>query len=468
VKALALPLQVALLAGGTLAVAAPSTASAQVAVAAQAPVTLVVDLAPGGRLDPERLRDAIGRELGVPVVWQRDAAGGTLVVRQEGARVVVSFDRPDGKHDGRALALADDPTTAERDVALLAGNVARDQAAQFERPPPPAAAPPPAHAPPARPAPPPAPRVSPCQPVGPTLPAAIDFVPYVGVSTADQGQSVRNASFGVLGALSGGVKGAAVSSVVDIASGPLCGVQVSGVVSVAGPSVGVQVAGITSVAQSFRGLQVGGIANVAQSLHGLQVAGAANVVAEDSTGMQVAAVNVDDGRLRGVQIGAFNYARHADLQLGLVNIVADGRFLLDAWTKPEMGLVLAGVEHGGAHYHWIYALGTRPADVARPWAGIGFGAHITPGDNLYVDLDGLAYAQLDFASNQVVQLDEVRVVVGVRLLPELALFAGPTLSLTEQGSAARSGAPAYADNLGSSGSSTFLLWPGVVLGVEGL
>ena len=69
-----------------------------------------------------------------------------------------------------------------------------------------------------------------------------DFVPGVGVSTVDGGRSIRSLSIGLLGSLSGGVKGLAVSGVVDVDRGPPCGVQVSGVVDIAGDSSGVQTA----------------------------------------------------------------------------------------------------------------------------------------------------------------------------------------------------------------------------------
>src|SRR5579864_6639184 len=133
VKRLSVTLCIAILGGSLAAPALAKPASAQVptegAAAALSPLTLVADLEPHSLLNPETLRLAIARELGRPVVWERDAKGGTLVIRQEGARVVVSFDSPDGlRHDGRSIPLANEAAQAERDIALLAGNVARDQA----------------------------------------------------------------------------------------------------------------------------------------------------------------------------------------------------------------------------------------------------------------------------------------------------------------------------------------------------
>jgi hypothetical protein len=82
VKALPEGRYVAALAGFAVAMLSSATASAQAAgperASASAAVTLVVDLAPVTALDAERLRDAVARELGAPVIWGRDGKGGTL------------------------------------------------------------------------------------------------------------------------------------------------------------------------------------------------------------------------------------------------------------------------------------------------------------------------------------------------------------------------------------------------------
>jgi hypothetical protein len=377
-----------------------------------------------------------------------------LVIRQEGARVVVSFDSRDGRrHDGRSIPLASDAAQAERDIALLAGNVARDQTARFILPPPPVTAAP-AASPPASAAPPaPIPPPSPCQVSGPRLPVGVDLAPWVGMSSVGQGRSSRNLSLGLVGALTGGVKGLAASGAVNVDSGPVCGAELAGAVNVGG---------------DVRGAQIAGAVNVANHLAGAQIAGAVNVSADESSGSQIATVNVSAGRLHGVQIGVVNYASDVDFQLGLVNINAAGRFGLDVWANPETGLLLAGVKHGGPHYHWIYALGTRPADPARPWGAIGLGAHITPSKNVYVDLDLVGELQLAFNASRAAELYQARVVVGYKLFPELAVFVGPTYNVLSASTTARTGSPAYATDVADTSTTAYRAWPGIALGVEGL
>ncbi|MGH7435169.1 MAG: LA_2272 family surface repeat-containing protein, partial [Polyangiaceae bacterium] len=297
------------------------------------------------------------------------------------------------------------------------------------------------------------PRPSPCDAPGPFLPLGVDFLPYVGVSSADRGRSIRGFSLGALGDLSGGIHGFALAGVASVDTGELCGAQIGGVANVAGNVHGLQIAGVASVAEDTRGLQIAGVANVAGDPHGLQIAGVANIAS---------------GSMHGVQIGLVNYGRDADLQLGLVNINPGGRLAVDLWSKPETGLVLAGLKHGGAHYHWIYGIGTPVTDPSRPWASLGVGAHFTPFDNLYVDVDAIDYLQLVFRGGDPSELYEIRAVVGYRLMSHLSVFAGPSYTVGAQRTSASIGAPGYAQLLTTESNATYRSWPGIVLGIEGL
>jgi hypothetical protein len=436
---------------------APPAATAASAAPASPPVTLVVDLQPGSKMNAEQLRAAVGRELGSAVVWDRNAAGGTIVVRQDGGHVVVSYDGPDGRHDGRAIPLPDDPEHAERDIALLAGNVARDQVSPLL----PKSAPAPGEAP--R----PLPAVSPCEAEGPRLPVGADVAPMLGVSTADRGRSIRNLSLGLAGALSGGVQGLALSGGVDIAGGALCGAQVAGGVTVARDAQGAQIAGGIAIASAMSGLQLAGGLDVAGSVTGAQIAGGVTVAAGDLRGMQLAPINVTTGHA-SFQLGVVNVAKDADFQLGIINVNGSGRLLVDVWGQPEMGLLLAGLKHGGAHYHWIYFVGSRPADTARPWFGLGFGVHATPSDRVFVDADVLSANQFVFNDNSAVWLAQARVVGGLRVVPGLSVFAGPTFNFLGQGKSARPGAPSYAHAVTQTSKTDFSDWLGATVGVEAL
>jgi hypothetical protein len=417
--------------------------------AATPPVAVVVELPPGSPLDERRIREAIARELGVLVVSQRGAPGGTLVVRQEGDVVTVSFEGR-GRSDGRTLALDAGSPHAEEEIAFVAGNVFRDQAAEFRSPPPPPAPPSP---PPAAPAPTPVAESSPCARLAASgaarTPLGLDFVPFVGTSSLDGGQTIRAVSIGALGARSNGIDGAALSGLVNVDTGPVCGLEL---------------AGLVNVAESVQGAQIGGLVNVAwHDARGLQV-GLVDVAGGGMRGAQVGLVTA--AKSANVQIGLVNFAKDADAQIGLVNVDLHGRLLLDAWTKPEAGTVLAGLKHGTAHTHAIYAFEMNVV-TGRPWFVVGLGAHLTPSARVYVDIDALEHVEVP-TSGALNQLDELRVAVGYRLAPRLSVFAGPTFNVLRASDLPRADAPGYAWTLGNSSNEAYRAWVGAVAGVEGL
>jgi hypothetical protein len=499
-----------------LACAAPAAARAQdsgaeLPAAPADAVTLVLRLEEGTTLDATGLRDAIARELGVSLITG-SAPGGTLVVRQDGGDVAVTFDPPSGRRQSRTLALPEDPDQAVRDVALLAANLVRDQASEFIRIEAPQRAPSAAK---------PAPKdrapaaQNPCDDAADVPLVGFDFAPLVGSSTVAGGRGPRRFSLGLVGTLSGGVRGVALGSALtldttyvcgaqiagalNVTAGPLSGAQIAGGANVAaggshglqaaggvnvaaGPTSGLQVAGGANVvAGTVGGAQIAGALNVAGDLHGGQLSGAANVarsvsgaqitggvnVAAGVDGAQIGTVNVAAGKVHGVQIGVVNVALDSDFSLGLLNVIAHGRFHVDAWGLPDSGLLLAGVKNGGPHYHYIYAVGLRPGDAHRAWAAFGLGAHVTPLESLFVDVDAVAHGELLFDSGDRNDLYQLRAVVGYRFFRGLAVFAGPTANVLMSGRDAPSGvAPGYATTLTETGSLRFRFWPGAAVGLE--
>jgi hypothetical protein len=432
---------------------------------ASSPVTLVVQLPPGSPIDEHRLQSAIARELGVIVVGEPGATGGTLVVRQQGEAVAVSFDGPPGRHDGRTIPLEGDASRAEQDIALVAGNVARDQAAEFLTP--------------AQPTPPPSPAAAPVRRTAPAAPLSacarirtsrlartplgVDFVPAAGTSSFDRGSSIRAVSIGALGAVSSGIDGAAVSGLVNVDAGPVCGVEVAGLVNVAAGVEGVQMGGIVDVASGDSAGVQAGLVNVAKGrLRGLQLGlvGVAN-----DANVQLGLVSVANDT--NTQVGLVNVASDADVQVGLVNVDLHGRLRLDAWAKPEAGTLLAGIKHGPPHFHSIYALEMN-AVTGRPWAAIGLGAHITPAERLYVDVDLLYHVQIVSFSTPPNELTEIRFVAGYAVAPQVSAFVGPTFNVLAAHNLSRADAPPYASVLGDASTVAFRAWTGAVVGLEAL
>jgi hypothetical protein len=112
-----------------------------------------------------------------------------------------------------------------------------------------------------------------------------------------------------------------LSGLRNFASGEFTGVQIAGIANIAYNGMkGVQIAGIYNEAFDMSGLQIVGIYNcVNGTLRGVQI-GAFNF-AENAYGVQVGVVNYAE-RAYGVQVGVVNYAERANgVQIGAVNML---------------------------------------------------------------------------------------------------------------------------------------------------
>ncbi|WP_437573057.1 LA_2272 family surface repeat-containing protein [Sorangium sp. So ce887] len=341
-------------AGAFAAVTAPPARALAEAPSA-AGVELVVDGAPW-TLDPDAVRAAVGRELGANITLASAATAGrpTLVLRGEpDGRVTLSYSAADDRRIERTIDVPEDPDRAAEAIALLAGNLVRDEAAELAAafgkrprettPPPPPAQPEPAARPAGAKASPPraarpapsaqarrAARSAPPEPPRCELPGAktvrlgADLLPFVGTSTVDGANVVRRYSLNLAGGYTAGVTGLELGVGVNIVSSFLCGAQFS--------------AGANLVLGPARGAQLSAGLNLARGLWGAQV-GSINVVAGPVTGAQGGVLNLAAGAVDGAQLGAINVAAGAstDLQIGVANVAVS-----DA-TDVQVGLVNLGV-----------------------------------------------------------------------------------------------------------------------------
>jgi len=335
-------------------------------------------------VDPEAVRAAIARETGGGVTLADAAPEGrrALFLRVEtGRRATLSYRAEDGRLIGRTIELPSDAHRAEETIALLAGNLARDEAAELaaalgkrpgdappaapsaEAQPPPTSPAPPADAPsePVKPAPvqpeaakptpskpktakPVAAKPAPAKPAPPTcahagapfVPVGVDVVPFVGTSTVTGVNVVRRFSFNLFGGYNAGLYGAELSSGVNIESAFMCGVQIAGFANiVAGPVRGAQVSGGVNYGASLAGAQFGlaniaagpvkgaqfGLVGVAGPVLGAQF-GLANIAAGPVKGAQFGLLEIAAGPLMGGQFGLANIATGdtTGVQIGLTNI----------------------------------------------------------------------------------------------------------------------------------------------------
>ena len=353
---------------------APGTVSEQpTAGAVEGPLYVQV-VQRGFDADPQRVREALARELGVALTPDPESAAVHVrVTAERGAAVAVSYRVPGSEGRVRTVtAPARDDEVAEV-AALIAGNLARDYSgaliAQLQA----QATPDEAQATPdeaqATPdearavrvgeAAPPAPasaapdpseepetelketffNLSAVAPVAlfpdaPTrrfnLELGMLYSHVGGISGVGLNGLVLRSAHAADGVLVGGavnvhggpVQGATIAGAVNVApSYTVDGLQLGGAVNVAGPVSGVQLAGAVNVASAHEGVQLAGAVNVTQGSASAQVAGAVNAT-QVSDGVQLAgAVNVASESASGLQLGTLNVAGTArGAQIGVLNI----------------------------------------------------------------------------------------------------------------------------------------------------
>jgi hypothetical protein len=386
-----------------------------------------INIAVHGAIDPSLVAASIASELARPVTPVDDCNGDCVAISVDGTRATVMFRGADGTARARTITLPSDRAQWPVLIAMLAGNLARDEADGLLVEPSPVDAPvvapdasgPPAvvaSAPVAVDAPLPAPLVVPG--VAPAIaapsvvpaprfaPFALSLVPGASTDLLDLERS-HLVSIGLVAESSSRVHGLALSGAVDVAGSvdgvqvagavgvtrhAVAGAQISGAVAVAGDITGVQVAGAAAVSSRSRGTQIAGAVTVAGTSAGTQIAGAV-AVAESSAGTQISGgvnvardmagtqitggVNVA-GHASGLQIAPINIARRNDgLQFGvinigggpdgesfgLINIVPGGRTDVEGAIDSD-GVGTVMLRHGGRHWHNVYGVGGEHIDVA--------------------------------------------------------------------------------------------------------
>jgi RNA polymerase sigma factor (sigma-70 family) len=337
---------------------------AQVAAApASAPILLVIGILPWG-VDADVLRARLASELGAEMVDAappgRSLRGKLALETTPAGQITARFEGSDGQVTQRTIALPTEPDRALDTIVLLAGNVARDEAAELRAelargaaeggtrpegarnraPSPPASSEPapsaastaPSRAKPAPPRAAPA-QLPPAHRSSPQCAAAegqrslafgADLVPMLGTSLVAR-RAVRNVSFNLVGGLAGGLDGVEIGSAFNIVTGSACGLQIAGAVNVAWEQAhSVQIAGAVNVAwEQAHGAQIAGAVNLGGAVRGAQIAGGANV-ATTLYGAQIGPINLSTGETSGAPIGVIDLGRDLHgAQIGVIDVAED-------------------------------------------------------------------------------------------------------------------------------------------------
>jgi hypothetical protein len=162
-----------------------------------------------------------------------------------------------------------------------------------------------------------------------------------------------------------------------------------------------------------------------------------------------------------------NIAEDVDIPIGLVSIVKNGPFHINAWAT-EFSPVNIGVKTGSRIIYNVFMLGWRPGgDDPRLYAGLGIGGHI-PLDRFFVDIDILNYGEYHdrqwFREGGSDLLSSLRLTGGWHLSDMLALTAGPTLNLRVSEHEDESANEAALFDAGEDWDVS--IWPGFTVGLE--
>jgi hypothetical protein len=472
-------------------------------------------------VDRSGLRVALANTLGIAISEPKsepsEALATVVVRRRADGNVTIVFIRPDGREVERTLDLPADRELATETIALAAGNLVRDEAAELVA----ALRPAPEDAPalPEQPpsagaanAPKPAPHRISCSDGEPILFGA-DFAPYAGTSSKYADRR-RTLSLNFVGGYARGLRGFELGVGANIESAFMCGAQVAAGANVvmgdvrgvqlatfnfAGGAVeGVQASVVTLAKGDIEGAQIGTVAIGGGSVSGAQLGvvnvlkgsfvgsqtGVVNVTGADARGAQLGVVNVTHGgvegvqigttnvatgEVRGTQIGVINYAEVSDYPIGVVSVVRRGRTSVDGWVT-EAGIGMAGVRHGGRVIHNVYGVGYRAGALAAWSFALGLGARLELSPRAHVDFEAIAYwLQQSQAFQRDAQIASAGVSFGYALTSVFGVFAAPTFNvlfaqedktLTEVG-------PLWSSALlYESDTATIRAWPGAALGLR--
>ncbi len=131
-------------------------------------------------------------------------------------------------------------------------------------------------------------------------------------------------SIGLIGAYDKNVYALQNSTIMNIASSKVLGVQSAGIFNTAGYVRGAQLAGVFNTSGDVTGAQASGLFNTAKDVNGAQFSGLFNV-AQKVNGMQTAGLFNCAKEVKGLQLGVINIAESSDgIALGLINIIKDG------------------------------------------------------------------------------------------------------------------------------------------------
>jgi hypothetical protein len=168
-------------------------------------------------------------------------------------------------------------------------------------------------------------------------------------------------------------------------------------------------------------------------------------------------------------------AEDSEAAIGLLNVLWRGQTHLDVWGS-DFGVASLGLVHGGSQgMHNIYGVGiTGRNDRAVFAPSFGIGVSAARERYFFVDIDLLStwvfYRDTEQSEWDGALVGTLRVPVGFRITPQVALFISPTLNVSvsrrEQNSLEDPSLIGGARLTRTGANALVRMWPGFMAGVR--
>jgi hypothetical protein len=249
----------------------------------------------------------------------------------------------------------------------------------------------------------------------------IGFVTPLGTNGVNSWNVTNKFSINMLAGYAGGVDGAEFSGLVSVLRNDMVGAQFSGLGNV--------------VLNRTRGAQFSGLFNIGTGdIRGAQFAGLLNVSAKRFTGAQISGLINYSNKLRGVQIGVFNFIDSLEqgVPIGFLSFVKNGYSTLEIGaTETLYGVV--SFKTGARQFYNILSVGGGSHDGLSLFAwGYGFGTFIPIGKKAGIALDGICYQvnEGEWFTNRLNLLNKINLTGSWKVASHLSFFAGLSWNVT--------------------------------------
>lgn len=238
-------------------------------------------------------------------------------------------------------------------------------------------------------------------------------------------------SLNILAGYAGGVSGAEFSGLGSLLRGDMHGAQFAGLGNIVlKETKGAQFSGLFNI--GIGNVQAGQFAgllniNIAET-KGFMVAGFVNINAGTMDGTQLAGFVNFTTKLKGTQIGVFNYVDSLEhgVPIGVLSFVKNGYTTVEIGTTETLYGV-ASFKTGVKQFYNILSVGggTRNGLSLFAW-GYGLGAFIPVGNKAGISIDGVCYQvnEGEWFTDQLNLLNKLAVNVSLKLSNHLAIFGG--------------------------------------------